>query len=118
MIRVLSILAAVAALAVSAAPVASAGPSKAKVPPPSVRNFNPADSGANVGSDHAWANYPSKAVKPKPRGLDIGTAERLDMNAVANHTESTVRGISAGRYGDGRFAGVKDGSSKTLMVGE
>ena len=45
--------------------------------------------------------------------LDVASSEVL-----ANHTEGTVRGISAGRYGDGRFAGVKDGTSNTLMVGE
>jgi hypothetical protein len=82
MIRALSILAAVAALAVSAAPVASAGP------------FN------GGGTDHAWGADHFKAptprtlgaandvshlslrkASPKPRSLDIGTAERLDMNA-------------------------------------
>jgi hypothetical protein len=96
MIRALSILAAIAALAVSAAPVASAGTSK---------------------------------MPPSQTFIDKGTPETLAMNAtgtakgrgadkVANHTEGTVRGISAGRYGDGRFAGVKDGSSNTLIVGE
>ena len=62
MIRALSIIAAFAALAVSAAP-ASAGP------------WN------GGGTDHAWGTHHFKASKPKPRSLDIGTAERLDMNA-------------------------------------
>jgi hypothetical protein len=77
MIRALTILAAIAALAVSAAP-ASAGTSKAKVPHPGVASFS----------------------------IDIGTSERLDLNSapkrvkdgtsntlvafVANHTEGTI----------------------------
>ena len=84
MIRTLSILAAVAALAVSAAPVATAGTSNQ---PPSAR----------------FLDQPKPVTSFKPK---------------ANHTEGTVRGISAGRYGDGRFARVQDGTSNTLMVGE
>jgi hypothetical protein len=64
MIRALTILAAIAALAVSAAP-ASAGTPKAKVPRPGVASF-----------------------------IDIGTAERLDLNSAPKR--------------------VKDGTSNTL----
>ena len=67
MIRALTILAAVAALAVSAAP-ASAGTSKARVPRPSVAGFF----------------------------LDIGTAEKLDMNAWVWH-EAARNGIAGKR---------------------
>lgn len=104
MSRTLSILAALAALAVSAAPVASAGPSKAKVPRPGVGSFS-IDIGTSeklrvnarvwheaarngiVGSDHAWGNYHSRAVAAAP----VATA---------------------------RTSKVKDGLSNTLMVAD
>jgi hypothetical protein len=76
--RLFSVLAAVAALAVAAAPVASAGPSKAR--------------GAITYNGHAGL------------GANI-------------QSEGTARGIVAGRYGDGKFAGVKDGTSNTVMTG-
>ncbi len=78
MIGWLSIFVSVTALAVAAAPVASAGPSKAK--------------GAIVYNGHAGL------------GANI-------------QTQSTSRGIFAGHYRDGDPAGVKDGTSNTLLTG-
>ena len=69
MFRVLTILAAIVALAVSAAPVASAGP-------------NSKTTGHSAGLAPDFGIYLSlRKAPPKPRSLDIGTAERLDMNA-------------------------------------
>ncbi len=79
MIRALSIIAAVAALAVSAAPVASAGPGSG--------------TGTGVGSDHAWANYHFKA-KAGPSKARVGGKMHLEDVSLGVKTKPKPRGIS------------------------
>ena len=122
MFRVLTILAAVAALAVSAAPVASAGSSK---PPPSQTfieigttetldmNATGTATGHSAGMAPDFGIYLSlRKAPPKPRGfVDIGNVmdEKVSSGRgagkVANHTEGTIRGISGGRWAEGQFVG-------------
>ena len=81
MIRAI-ILAAIVALAVSAAPFASAATSKAK--PPRVER-------AERATAFVWEAELSPVVtrKPKPRSLSIATAEVFELN--------TVKGRGAGK---------------------
>ena len=81
MIRAI-ILAAIVALAVSAAPFASAGTSKAK--PPRVER-------AERATAFVWEAELSPVVtrKPKPRSLSIGSTEVFELN--------TVKGRGAGK---------------------
>ena len=61
---------------------------------------------------------PSKAKGPRPgvRNFTLDVASSEGQSPTTPRARSAAS--SAGRYGDGRFAGVKDGSSNTLMVGE
>jgi len=72
MIRALTILAAIVALVVSAAPVASAGTSKAKTP-----RFERAER----ATAFVWEAELSPVVtrKPKQQGLSIGTSEVFEL---------------------------------------
>ncbi len=77
MIRVLSILTAVAALAVSAAPVASA-----------------------VGSDHAWASYHFKAVSATPvASAGSNTLKNSMVTGFGLKAAPPTAGPSKGRVG-------------------
>ena len=91
MTRTLTILTAVVALAVTAAPVASAGTSKAKAP-----RFERAER----ATAFVWLAElsPVKAADGHSF-LDIGTTETLDMNAapkrVTDGTSNTVQFVTA-----------------------
>ena len=113
MIRALTILAAVAALVVSAAPVASAG--QVKAPP--------------VGwVDKATPDLMDLMIKAKPKApaqkaarpkAGPSNAEAPQLRAGYTHVlEDAIIVSLTGRYGEGNFRGVKDGSSNTLMAGE
>lgn len=95
MIRVLSILAAVAALAVSAAPVASAGAVKA--PPKSPGFF------LDLGTTET---------------LDLVKARSAKGQRGKSMQGAIIYNGHAGLGANARTSQVKDGLSNTLMVGE
>ena len=115
MIRALTTIAAVAALAVSAAPVASAGTPKAKAPP--VER-------AERVTAFVWLAELSPVVthKPKPRGLSIASSEVFELNTA--HKRPKAMGTRSGGEVVSDFAkapagmrltAIKDGTSNTIM---
>ncbi len=103
MFRVLTILAAVVALAVSAAP-ASAGLLSSPLGLTTKPKLAVYDHGITQGR------------KPPPRGT--AGRGRVEWPIIDYVRTPVIRGIYGGHYRDGNFAGVKDGSSNTVMFGE
>ena len=100
MIRALTILAAIVALAVSAAP-ASAG-----------LLSSPLGVSGAMGNKTMLSNGQGVLITNGTADDQMKYAERFTVDpqdgatrSVANHTEGTTRGVVGGRYGDGRFAG-------------
>ena len=109
MFRALTILATIVALAVSAAPAASAGP--LKKPPP-----RPAQAIVLIGAND-YGLVAARAVSAAPASAGISFGAGKDRGWVKAPPKPPRRGSGFAKVIDldGRFTGFKDGTSNTLQ---